>query len=59
MKYSDTEDRIILDRIMDKYEKKLNGSGLWFSQRHRLRWWAVRAIKFWIQQNKREKVEFT
>ncbi len=53
------DERQVLDNIMDRFEDKLNGRGYIFSQRHRLRWWTARGIKWWIINNKTEKVEFT
>jgi hypothetical protein len=53
------EEKQMLDNMMDNFEESLKGRGFLFSTRHRLRWWAVRAFKFWINQNKLEKVEFT
>lgn len=53
------DERQILDNMMDKFEDKLRVADFLFSQRHRLRWWAVRGIKFWIKENRGEKIEFT
>jgi len=47
------------DEMLDNFEAVIEGRKLCFSQRHRLRWWAVRAVRFWIQEKKPVKVEFT
>lgn len=47
------------DVILDKFEAIMEKRKLVFSQRHRLRWWAVVAVRFWIQKNKPIKVQFT
>lgn len=49
----------MFEAMMDKFEKNMSKQDLRFSQRHRLRWWAARAFRFWIKQNAPEKVEFT
>jgi hypothetical protein len=47
------------DKILDVFEGVLNTRSLLFSQRHRLRVWAVRGVQFWFKERSPEVVEFT
>jgi hypothetical protein len=46
------------DEMLDKFEGIMEERKLAFSQRHRLRWWAMVAIRFWIRETKPVKVQF-
>jgi hypothetical protein len=53
------DEKEMFEKMMDNVERNIDGRGLIFSQRHRIRWWAAKGLRFWIKQNAPERIEFT